>query len=162
GLWPALRVSRNASQGLHHSGRSDASGASQPGRQRLRSLLVSGQVAGALVLLIVAGLFVRNLQRAQQIDLGFDPDHLVTARLNPRYLGYDAQRTDSFFRELKRRLAALPGVQFASVAFTVPMGYISDADQLYIEGRAQAADEQPPVAGSNRVDEDYFSTMHIP
>ena len=162
GVWPAIRVSRTDANSVLHDGRSDASGAGHPSRQRLRSLLVSAQVAGSLVLLIVAGLFVRSLQHAQHLDLGFEPNHLVNARMNPRYTGYDKPRTETFYRELKRRVAALPGVQSATLAFSVPMGYISNADQVFIEGHPHTADEQPPEAGSNRVDENYFETLRIP
>jgi macrolide transport system ATP-binding/permease protein len=162
GLWPAMRVSRTDANSVLHSGRSDGAAASHPSRQRLRSLLVSAQVAGSLVLLIVAGLFVKSLQRAELVDLGFETRHLVNARLSPRYVGYDEQRTVAFYRELKRRVAALPGVESATVAFSAPMGYLSDSDRLFVEGRTVPPGEQPPVAGSNRVDEDYFSTMRIP
>ena len=68
GVWPALRASQaEAGAALHDGGRGDTGG---PGRQRFRSLLVVGQVAGSLVLLIMAGLFVRSLRSAQQLDLG--------------------------------------------------------------------------------------------
>src|SRR2546429_345464 len=81
--WPALRVSRTETGAvLHDGGRGDSSG---PGRQRVRRLLVVGQVAGSLVLLIVAGLFVRSLRNAQQLNLGFDASHLLNVRLAPHW-----------------------------------------------------------------------------
>jgi predicted permease len=163
GIWPAIRVSQtNANAVLHDGGRGDFSGSGMPSRQRVRSLLVMTQVAGSLVLLIVAGLFVRSLQHAQSLDLGFDSSGVLNARLDPRYLGYDAARTKEFYRELERRVRALPGVQAVSVAFSVPMGYISDGTQVFVEGRPAAADQQPPVVGCNYIDGDYFETMRIP
>src|SRR4029453_14056238 len=64
-------------------------GSAGAGRQRLRSAMVVAQVAGSLVLLIVAGLCIRSVQRAQTVDLGFDPRQILTVRLDPHQIGYD-------------------------------------------------------------------------
>ena len=115
GLCPALRASRvDAGSVLHDNSRSDASGG---GQGRVRSALVVVQVACSLVLLIAAGLFTRSLQRAQQLDLGFDVEHVLNARLDPSQLGYNRSRADQFYRELIRRVRAVPGVQSASLAY---------------------------------------------
>src|SRR6185436_19713110 len=99
----------------HDGGR----GSGGPGRQRVRSLLVIGQVAGSLVLLVIAGLFVRSLRNAEHVELGFNPDHLLNVRMDTRHAAYDRQRTIDFYRELERRVRAIPGVQSASLAFSV-------------------------------------------
>ncbi len=157
GIWPALRASRtDAGAALHDGSRGDTGG---PGRQRARSALVIGQVAGSLLLLIVAGLFIRSLQQAQYLKLGFDPDHLLNVRMDPEWAGYDEQRTKDFYRELEQRVSALPGVQSASLAFSEPMGYYSSARVVYIEGRPQSADGQEPTIGCNIVDPPYFDTL---
>ena len=95
GMWPAWRASRADARAALHDG--DRGQSDSVDRQRMRRLLVVGQIAGSLALLVVAGLFVRSLVAAQQIDLGFDADHLVTVRLDPRQIGYDedADRTSS-------------------------------------------------------------------
>jgi predicted lysophospholipase L1 biosynthesis ABC-type transport system permease subunit len=81
GVLPAIRASRaDASTMLHDAGRSNSAGA---GKQRMRRLLVVGQVAGSLVLLIVAGLFVRRLKQAEHLDLGFDADRVLNVRMDP-------------------------------------------------------------------------------
>ena len=121
GAVPAIRASGAKVTGLLHDG---GRGSSGPGRQRLRSLLVVSQVAGSLALLVVAGLFVRTLHRAQQIDLGFDPANVTTVRLNPHQIGYDEKRATAFYDELDRRIRALPGVEISSMSFSVPLGYI--------------------------------------
>ncbi len=109
GVWPALRAGRADVHGvLHGGGRSDTAGV---GRHRVRSVLVVAQVGGSLVLLIVAGLFVRSLLRAQHANLGFDPDHVLNVILNPKEVGYDEARTKNFYRDLEARVRALPGVQ---------------------------------------------------
>jgi predicted permease len=160
GIWPALRVSRaEPGAALHDGSRSNSSG---PQRQRIRGLLVAGQVAGSLVLLVAAGLFVRSLQRAQGLDLGYVPDHVLNARMNPQWVGYDRQRTTDFYRELERRVQAWPDVQSAGLAFSAPLGLVGGGDTVYIEGRAVDPSEQAPLVGYNTVDTTYFDTMRIP
>jgi len=159
GVWPALRAGRaDVNNVLHAAGRSDSAGV---GRHRVRSVLVVAQVAGSLVLLIVAGLFVRSLVQAQRTYLGFDPDNVLNLTLNPREVGYDEARAKTFYRELETRVRALPGVQSASLAFTVPMGDVQSTDSIYLEGRALAPGQQPPVVIYNRVDSAYFDTMRV-
>jgi putative ABC transport system permease protein len=160
GLWPALRAGRADVSGvLQGSGRSDTAGVS---RHRLRSVLVVAQVGGSLVLLIVAGLFVRSLMRAQRADLGFDPDHVLNITLDPREVGYEEARTKNFYRDVEARVRALPEVQSASLAFSVPMGTVNDGSSIYIEGHTLAPGQQPPVVIYNHVDAPYFDTMRIP
>jgi hypothetical protein len=131
GLWPALRVSRTSPSAVLRDGGHGGSGG--PSRQRLRGLLVVGQVAGSLVLLIVAGLFVRNLHNAQHLDLGFKSDHVLNARFTPQWAGYDKRRTDDFYRELLRRVKTLPGVDSASLAFSVPMSLYFDGSSVFVK-----------------------------
>jgi len=159
GVWPALRASQvDAGAALHDGGRAESGG---PGRQRVRGALVVAQVAGSLVLLIVAGLFVRSLQNAQNLDLGFNPNGVLNVRMNPEWAGYNEQRSKDFYREVVRRVKALPGVQSASLAFTAPMGYYNDGRIVYIEGRPEDPDQQPPAVACNTVDAAYFDTMKM-
>jgi putative ABC transport system permease protein len=160
GVWPALRAGRADVNGLlHGAGRSDTAGVS---RHRVRSALVVVQVGGSLVLLIVAGLFVRSLARAQHAYLGFDPDHLLNVTLDPKEMGYDEVRTKNFYRDLEARVRALPGVQTVSSAFSVPMGNVSDGSSIYIEAHPLTPGQQPPIVVYNKVDAPYFDTMRIP
>ncbi|MGA7839346.1 MAG: ABC transporter permease [Candidatus Acidiferrales bacterium] len=160
GLWPALRAGRaDVNTVLQSGGRSDTAGA---GRHRLRSVLVVAQVAGSLVLLIVAGLFVRSLMRAQHAYLGFDADHVLNLTLDPREVGYDETRTKTFYHDLETKVRALPGVQSASLAFSVPMGPVQDGSMIYVEGQPQTPGQPAPIVIYNHVDEPYFDTMRIP
>jgi predicted permease len=160
GIWPALQASRaDAGAALHDGSRTNSSG---PQRQRLRGLLVAGQVAGSLVLLVAAGLFVRSLQAARGLNLGFAPDHLLNARMNPEWIGYDQQHAKDFYQELERRVRAWPEVRSASLAFSAPMGLVGAGDTVYAEGHPVNPDEQPPVIGFNTVDSPYFETMRMP
>jgi predicted permease len=160
GVWPALRAGRADVNGLlHGAGRSDSAGVS---RHRVRSALVVVQVGGSLVLLIVAGLFVRSLARAQHAYLGFDPDHLLNVTLDPKQMGYDEVRTKNFYRDLEARVRALPGVQTVSSAFSLPMGNVSSGSSIYIEAHPLTPGQQPPIVVYNKVDAPYFDTMRIP
>jgi predicted permease len=159
GLVPALRASQAKAGDALHDGARGSTGAR---RQRLRSLLVVGQVAGSLVLLIAAGLFVRSLRNAQQMNLGFNPDGVLMVRMDPQWAGYNQQRTEDFYRELTRRVAALPGVRFVSNAFSTPLGYINSASWTYIPGQRVDPSLQPPLIGTNYVDGPYFDTLQIP
>ncbi len=160
GIWPAFRGSRaDVSAVLHDGGRSDTGGA---GRHRVRSALVVAQVAGSLVLLLAAGLFVRQLQQAQRMDLGFEADHVLNVTMDPHYIGYDRTRAKNFYRELETRARALPGVESAALAYSVPMGYWNDGHLVRIEGHPLSPGQRPPLVLFNRIDPAYFETMQIP
>ena len=121
GLWPAWRASRaDARAALHDGGKGHSDGVD---RQRLRRLLVVGQISGSLALLVVAGLFVRTLTSAQRLDLGFDADRLITMRLDPKQIGYDEDRINEFYKDLQRRVGAWPEVARGG-------GRVHDPDEL--------------------------------
>jgi predicted permease len=158
GITPALRVSRfDLSEILHEGGRT-----STAGRQRLRSAFVTAQVAGSLMLLIVAGLFVRSLEKVRHSDLGFDPTQVLNVSIDPHEAGYNESRSRQFQKTLLDRARALPGVQSASLAISVPMSYSNYYSELEIDGYQPRPGEQTPAAGYNAVSPQYFRTMRIP
>jgi putative ABC transport system permease protein len=158
GAVPAIRIARaNLSSILHEGGRTVAGG-----RHRVRSVLVAAQVAGSLMLLIIAGLFARSLQRAQKLDLGFNPKGVVNFNLDPAEIGYDETRGLAFFKTLIERVRELPGVESGSLSTAVPMGYFNNADTLTIEGFEQPAGQAAPYAVYGLITSDYFRTMQIP
>jgi predicted permease len=112
--------------------------------------------------LIVAGLSVRSLQRAQFLDLGFDPANVLTARIDPHQIGYDEPRSTAFYDELERRLTALPGVESVSMSFGVPMGYIVDGTAVAKEGTVLSTEEPHSDVTCNTVTAGYFDTLRIP
>jgi predicted permease len=162
GMWPALRASRtNLNAVLLESGRSDSAGA---GRHRMRNILVVAQIAGSLMLLIVAGLFLRSLESARRMSLGFNPDHVLNVIMDPKNIGYDKPRIKEFYRKLKSRALALPGVQSASLAFSVPIDagfHVLDAP-INIENHPLPPEKPTPLSIYNSIDEDYFKTMEVP
>src|SRR5206468_1737439 len=133
GVIPALRASRtDLNDALREGGRGFAQGGT---RHRLRSALVVAQVAVSLVVLVAAALFVRSVQRAQSVELGFDRAHVLTLSMDVSQQRYDEARGRAFYRELESRVRALPGVELTSFAFSVPFGYNNAAE--YIESEAQ-------------------------
>ena len=160
GLWPAVRVARSGvNEALREAGRGGSTGVS---RSRIRNLMVAAQMAGSLILLIVAGLFVRSLQSVQRMYLGFEPDHVLNVVVDPHEIGYDEARTTNFYRQLKDRVRALPGVQSATLAYNVPMGNYGESTAITIEGQPTPAGQQPPELAFNAVDPSYFETMKVP
>jgi predicted permease len=158
GIVPALRVSRGAlGEILHEGGRT-----STVGRQRFRSALVAVQVAGSLALLIVAGLFVRNLRSVQHADLGFDPQHVLNFTLDPSEIGYTPVQGQTFYKELLARARSLPGIQSASLASLVPLGETVLGDDIDVPAYQVPKDQPAPSAEYNSVSPGYFQTMGIP
>ena len=165
GLAPALHAARSDLSGaLGDGGRGGTSGVA---RHRVRRALVAGQVALALVLLTGAGLLVQSFLRLRQVDPGFRPERLLTARieLSPlRYATNESMR--SFYRNLLDRLQTLPGVRGAATARALPMtDRLEIGDWSFVlEGRASS----PPLpsdwhpADWQVVSPDYFRTMGIP
>jgi predicted permease len=159
GLLPALRASSaDVNSVLHEGGQRDSFGIHHPG---FRNFLVVAQVAGSFSLLVVAGLFVRSLQKVQAFDLGFDPRYVLNVTLDPHQAGYDESRTTAFYREVKSRVRALPGVQSVSLASYVPMGGFPNSRPVSLEGRPTPPGRQAPSVLSNSVDPPYFETMRI-
>ncbi|HVD92521.1 MAG TPA: ABC transporter permease [Vicinamibacterales bacterium] len=157
GLLPALRASRaDLNSVLREGGRGTSEGA---GRQRARSVLVIAQVAVSLVLLVAAGLFVRSVRSAQSMDLGFDPLHVLNASMDVAQQGYDEARGRAFYEELLRRAKRLPGVQAASLAYSVPLGYYNTAAYLEIEGQPPSTKARKPFANFNAVTPEYLQTI---
>ena len=158
GIVPALRAARgNVSEILHEGGRTSTAGG-----HRLRSALVAAQVVGSLMLLIVAGLFVRSLEKAQHTNLGFDPNHVLNLTIDPHEAGYDETQAREFFHTLLDQARSLPGVQSASLAASVPLGYGGgDVARLEIDGYQPPKGKTNPSAGYNAISSGYFDTMRI-
>ncbi len=160
GIWPAWRASRADARAALHDGSRGQSDSRD--RQRVRRLLVVGQIAGSLALLIVAGLFVRTLITAQSTDLGFEVDHILSVRVDPRQVAYDEDRTNEFYKDLLRRVSSWPEVASASLTFSMPISYLSSGGSFFIDGRPLPPTDQPPATFMNHVGHAYFETMNIP
>jgi predicted permease len=125
-------------------------------RPYLRNLLVIGQIAVSLVLLIGAGLLVRGLRQAQSTDFGFDQKNLVVLSMDLTTQGYDEARAATLYAQLSERLKALPGIKSVSLAKVAPFSGALETT-IDIEGR-----EATMSVGSNVVSAEYFQTLGIP
>src|SRR5262249_17825977 len=110
-------------------------------RWNLRSALVISQVTISIVVLICAGLFIRSLGKARQADPGFQPDNLITLRINLESLAYDEKAMRRFWPELQRRIEARPGVRAAAIASGLPLW---DSSSRSSRGRVVREGEADP------------------
>jgi len=124
-------------------------------RSRLGRVLVAGQLALSLVLLIAAGLFVRAMDRGSRVDPGFDRDGVVTTGLEPEAWGYSAAATTAFYAAVRERVATTPGITAVAYASRVPLMFGSSIDEI---GYGTAT-RQAHYAG---VDEGYFDVLRLP
>jgi putative ABC transport system permease protein len=159
GLAPAWRAARSDFNTVLHEGSRGILGS---GKSKFRSALVVAQVAVSLVLLVVAGLFVRSSQNAEHGYLGFDPHNVLNLTMETRTIGFGEARTKQFFRDVEDSVRVLPGVQSVSLAASVPLGYSNEGGRVYVEGQPATAKDANPVVFFNIVDPPYFETMRIP
>lgn len=129
-------------------------------RHGISGFLVVAQISCCFVLLSVAGAFVRSLSEAERADLGFRPEGVLNIHMDVGQLGYSEAQGRAFFDEVDRRIRSLPGVENASFAFTVPMGYIRVSGAVEAEGQPAGSDNRPST-GHNTVSPGYFQTMGI-
>ena len=138
-------------------------GGNRARRWSLRNLLVVAQIAISLVVLVCGGLFVKSLYVAQTSDPGFQTEGLLSFRLDPGLLGYDASKGKQFYAELLRRVESLPGVQSASLAGTLPLGddWLSTSP-IIKEGEAPPPPDQEMEILFSAVGANYFETAGTP
>jgi len=159
GIVPALPLAKtDVNSVLREGGR----GASE-GRKRnfMRSALVVAQLAGSLLLLVVAGLFVRSLGKAEKLDLGFAPDHVIDVAVDIHQIGYQEAQGKEFYRSAEERIRALPGVVSVTQAFSVPMGLIGAQDQVIADEHPLESGQVAPDVFDNYVTPSYFETLRI-
>jgi putative ABC transport system permease protein len=130
-----------------------------PTHHRFRNALIVGQVALTLVLLAGAAAFARGINHLVAREAGWTPGPLVSGRIGLR--GYDNQQdTYRFWRLLRDRLAALPGVERASVDIDLPLyGFMPGQRAYIVEGRERPTPGQEPTAMTNMVSPEYFDTV---
>jgi predicted permease len=134
----------------------------RPGRRlTLRNLLIVGQVAMCVVLLTATGLFLRSLQQAATIDIGFRANGIVSLSVDPRVNGYGAERTVQLLADIRRRVAALPGVISVVTTDSIPLNGGNRSDGFHAQSSA-ASSEPEPIVELYMVTPGYFETMGIP
>ena len=160
GIIPALRSSRTeVIEGLKDDTRT-AAGPSLS-RKKLASALLVGQVALSLVSLVTSALFIRSIERAYAFNPGFDTAHTAMFFMSPGQAGYNRTRAEELYREVRTRIAALPGVNSVSWSSNLPL-WSRVANNVLIEGRQSGHASEAVSTIESTVDLDYFATMHIP
>lgn len=161
GFLPALAASRpNLAAALHESGRSASPG---PARQKARTLLVIGEVAVALMLLVASGLSVRGTLRMAQEDQGYDPEGIMTLQIElPDRFYPEPANQAQFFEKLLEGLESRPQIESAAATNTLPSSGSGWSRNLEIEGQPTATNSERPSADYRVVTPEFFSTMRIP
>ena len=163
GLAPALAASRpDLAVVLKGSGEATAgAGSKLITRWGSRSILVVGQVALSIILLIGASLLIESLGRLYRVDMGFQSASLLTLNISLSPARYDTeQRRATFYEQLVQRIESLPGVRSATVTLTAPMdGFFGTTVQA--TGRPPVQLNQRPIAIIQNISPEYFRTMGI-
>jgi predicted permease len=160
GLVPSLRAGRtDLNETLKEGGRSDASGAAMTTRR----VLIVAEVALSLMLLMGAGVMIRSLYALRHVDAGFTPDRVLTMTVtlpDSRY-PQPAQRR-AFYDALLERVRALPGVESAGLADTLPASGGGSVQPLVVEGRPELKPSEQPTVSVRHISSAYLRTMRIP
>jgi putative ABC transport system permease protein len=153
GLMPAVQITKiNMNESLKEGRR----GVSDT-RQRVRSLLVSFEVALALVLLIGAGLIIKSIEGLLSVDPGFKTDNVVTMRvLLPQSKYPDSQQWLKFFQDV-----TLPGVQSVGLINNLPLSGTGMSSWFVVEGRPAPGPQDGYLTGYRVVSSTYFNTMGL-
>jgi macrolide transport system ATP-binding/permease protein len=159
GLVPALKATKpNLVAELKGERRSVGSAGR---RWTLRDGLVGAQTAVTLVLLVVAGLLMRSILAAQNVDIGFSPSGLAVLGTEVGLIGYDEERAAALYKRAIERVRALPGVQMASATIRQPLAINYNRNSIFFPERQQPGDTALPVAAT-WVDAEYFKTLGVP
>ena len=160
GIFPALRCSSlDPNTVLKEGGRTSAASFKQ---RRLRSTLVSAELALTLVLLVAAGLLMKNAVRLQHTDPGLAPENVVVMDVPLPAAKYNTpERKVAFYREVLQRVRALPGVRHAGLVNDLPLRGWTSAN-FTIEGQAAPAPGEVPEALERVISSDYLQALGIP
>ena len=160
GILPALQASRvELVEALKETRGSTSSRRSA----RTRSVLVVVEIAVSVVLLVGAGLLARSLVRLREVPLGFEPSHLLVARINLPPSRYGAPtRVREFYQRLAEDVAALPGVVSVGAAESLPLDGVGPQTLVAIDGRPALDLDARAVISFDTVTPGYFRTLGIP
>jgi predicted permease len=156
GLLPALRLTKMDLVAVLNA--EGGRGGSGGGKGRLRNMLVIAQVAVSMVVLITAGLFVRSMQGAQDINPGFEIKDRLLLSYDPSLQGYDEVRGRALYKNLLDQVRTLPQVVSATIVSPLPLDFVSNSEDVTIEGAE--ANAEPVAVLRSIVGSRYFETMH--
>jgi predicted permease len=160
GLVPALHAGKpDLNEALKEGSRGSMGSVSG---KRTRSVLVAVEVALSLVLLIGAGLMIKSFLRLQQMNLGFNPDNVLTVSLTLSRSKYtDDRQQAAFFQEALGRLQSLTGVKAAGATTGLPLTLTVSGSDFRIEGRPEPEAGKEMIINTRSVSPGYFSTLGI-
>ena len=162
GLVPALRAARlELNPILKGTSRGITGGSSKTGRVPVAKILVVAQVALSLVLLVVAGLFLRSFKNLARVQIGYDNDHLLYFSVSPLSYGYKAPEVSQLFEDMIERLNALPAVRGTTLMDNGLFGGTDSNSDVSVEG-AKPTTAGPQDSRWDMVGPNYFSTAGIP
>ena len=159
GILPALRSSKEAPFAVLKEDSGSASGGLR--KVRLASGLVVAQISLSLLLLVCAGLFIRSVMRAQEINPGFNPHNILIASYDLFSAGYSKETGIEFDRQLLAKLQAMPGVESAALSERVPLAFYRSSTSVKPEGYVSRANENMETQ-FDVVTPNYFRTMQFP
>jgi putative ABC transport system permease protein len=161
GLVPAMQASKpDLNDALKEGGRGAGGGVRAI---RVRNLLVVSEIALSLVLLVGAGLLIRSFVRLQQFELGFNPENLLTMRVQlPGSKYREPKQVMNFYQQLMERLEAVPGVQSAGAISSVFLTDTPNSTNFTIEGRPVPVGAESIEVPLDAVTTSYFKVMGIP
>ncbi len=160
GVAPALHALRSDLNIALKSG--DAALATKGRRVHARDVLVVGQVAVSMMLLLGAGLLTKDFSKLVDARPGFRTDHVLVMALDPTAAGEREPQARSFYQQLKQRLSALPGVRSVALGENIPLGVSGSTRSIAVEGYELPHDQRSFPVQANAVDEDYLPLMQIP
>jgi predicted permease len=161
GLAPAFAALRTSvNDTLKEGGRTGTAGGAHA---RLRSALVIGEIAIALILMVGSGLLLRSFEKMRAVDLGFRPDHVLTATYSLPRQQYPTQSSvDQFNEELLRRLRQLPGVNSVGLTSFLPAAGSQGNSTFIAEGYVPPKDANLNLATPIQIQGDYMQAMGTP
>jgi predicted permease len=160
GLAPALQTAHwDLTQGLRE--RASSTGGGGASRWNLRNLLVIGQIAVSLLLLIGSALFLKAFHNAQAIDPGFRTENLSILTIDPGLAGYDKIRGAQVSRAILDQVRHDPRVVSADINQFVPLGFGGQGRTIIIEGRGDNDEHNRRIANISPITPGYFETMGV-
>ncbi|HSE25472.1 MAG TPA: ABC transporter permease [Pyrinomonadaceae bacterium] len=160
GIVPALQASRqNLNQELRNASRNTTENF---GKRYWRNALVVSELALAVMLLVGGGLLIKSLWKLQRVNVGVNPDRLLTMQVRSDQQYTDDKQVRAFYSELLARVKSLPGVRDAAVGASLPPDLSDFSSGFTIEGQPQRPTDEPLIAYFIRVSPEYFGVFNIP
>jgi len=153
--WQAMhtQINRRLKENVHSATQSSSNLSSK--------VLIAGQIALSMVLLVEAGLFIQTLANLRKIHLGFRPDNLVLFEIEAPNTRYPAPKDIALYRQIERRLASAPGIRSVSLSKNpLIAGNVSNDD--FVPDGLPLHRNAPSYVDDNVVGENFFATMGIP